>query len=74
MTMNWEEDVSEGTRKEFMRNGAFTPDELTNELCGYEYGPLWEKDSRLSVDDLRRRAAACIEAADWLDKRAKNGK
>lgn len=73
MTMNWEEDVSEETRDDLLQMGNYSPTFLESErsikgtlLCGYGV----TISDYLSSDDLRKRAAACIEAADWLDKRA----
>jgi len=74
MTMNWEEDVSEETRNELIEMGNYGPtvNEFHRELKGtaidFEDGST-TKDY-LSSNKLRNLAAACIEAADWLDKRA----
>ena len=73
--MNWEEDISEETRNEFIEMGYYSPtlNPGRKELKGSAYdfhNDCMDKDY-LTSDDLRKRAAACIEAADWLDKRAK---
>ena len=69
MTMNWEEDVSPETRDVLANNDQMKPSEFSN--GPYLVGTTFQGvDYCVFSDDLRRKAAACIEAADWLDKRA----
>ena len=67
--MNWDDDVSEDARDWLKMLGNFGPTvhAKNRELKGYlgEEGRTY-----FDAGDLRNIAAALIEAANWLDKRA----
>ena len=71
--MKWE-DLSQKTRNVMKELGDFGP--TVNAASRELKGATYDADCGGSVktywtsDDLRQIAAACLEAADWLDKRA----
>lgn len=69
--MNWE-DVSERTRDVMKELGNFGPtvDAIDRAVKGWTYEDGECGKTYWTSDDLRQIAAACIEAADWLDRRA----
>lgn len=69
--MKWD-DVSEKTRQVMKELGNFGPTvhPQNRELKGYTDDGDGLGKTYWSSDDLRGIAAACVEAADWLDKRA----
>lgn len=72
LKMEWD-DVSEDARDWLRMLGNFSPTVHTaqRELKGYVHCDEGE-DGRIYLEakDLRKIAAAFVEAADWLDKRA----
>jgi len=70
--ITWTE-VSEVSRQWLKTIGDFGPTvhAKSRELKGYLHAEEGE-DGRTYIDanELRELAAACVEAADWLDKRA----
>ena len=74
--MNWQ-DVSVESRNILKELGNFSPtvNAAHRDLKGYTLDADGEPGKcYYSSDDLREIAKACIEAADWLDKRAMEGK
>ncbi len=70
--MEWE-DVSENTRDTMNMLGDFSPTvhAKKRELKGFIHDEDGGSKTYWDSDDLRQIATACIEAADWLDQRAK---
>lgn len=70
--MNWQDDLSPKTLEVMKELGNFGPTVHINEkmLKGYTYDDEGGGKTYWSSDDLRGIAAACTEAAEWLDKRA----
>ena len=75
--MRWK-DVSEKSRDWMVELGAFHPirDPKEAAVKGWllDYNVSGSASANLSSTDLREIATACIEVADWLDKRAAEAK
>lgn len=69
--MNWT-DVSQKARDVMKEFGNFSPTvhAANKEVKGYTHDDEGGGKCYWSSDDLRGIAAACIEVANWLDKRA----
>ena len=73
--MEWD-DVSEKSRDWLKLFGNFGPTVMADkrELKGWTQDEEGVSKTYLSADELREAAAAFVEAADWLDKRAQEAK
>jgi hypothetical protein len=70
--VNWE-DVSEKSHEVMKELGSFSPTNSpqNREVKGYTLDPDGDAGKTYwGSSDLREIAAACVEVADWLDKRA----
>ena len=70
---DFEREVSEGSRAWMRTLGNFGPtvNPIYREVTGYMLGDSAEAEKTYyDSGELRELAAACIEVADWLDKRA----
>lgn len=70
--MDWDKDISKAARGWMMFLGDFSPltDPKEKALKGYMHDEDGAGKVYISSSELRELASACIEAADWLDKRA----
>lgn len=73
-TDTWGTELSESTREEMRLMGDYGPtvNPKNREVKGvyYDTEEACSFSGYLTSADLRARAAACIEVADWLDRRA----
>lgn len=70
--MDWDKDISTEAKEtmKFLGNFGPTVHEHLRELKGYMLDEEGSGKVYLDAGELREIAAACVEAADWLDKRA----